>query len=600
LKIAVTRLSPPPGAAILLQQASFALNLKTRLIMNYFKLLFSGILLACFTLVKAQEASTVFVRSFNENLYEIRMTDDFQNNRIVAAQWAVGSGQGVSNPNVFIEKYNSQNAMQWGMSTLYEFGAVQATLVDVAVDEGGAVYVLINYQGGTAELNGVSFEGTVENENDFFLAKISPSGSVQWVIGPDFGDFPEKDRTARSLSINSENEILICGDHHRDFSMGGTLVEGAASDAEDSQFEYPMSFVVKLDHEGNGIMSQSFNKIDNLSVTGSQGPQDVLQAPDGTIFTLLNLSGAVELNGDTINPNSSEGELTKAILKTDENFGNPTVLMLHSPESFGFQISEFILDQCGEPVIGGTYSEYLDMGGEEISTTTGTRDIFVARLSIENEVQWLQGFGTSFSDNFRGLDVNDQNEVFFSMEYSGEFTYSDEPYTPEGGDAAIFKLDSQGEFIWEVHTTGPAPVQSYDLAVMPDNTIGMVNTLNGSENIGGASLQSDGRMVLSTWIANEHSGEPVDCSGVISVEEPKINETELAIYPNPAQDFITVEFRGKKSEDNQVVVFNSSGQRVLTKNLNNSKKLDVSTLPSGLYMLKVEGIQNPAKRFIKR
>lgn len=569
--------------------------------MNYFKILFSGILLICFTSLKAQEASTVFVRAFSENLYEVRMTEDFQNNRIVAAQWTVGSGQGVSNPNVFIEKYDSQNALQWGMSTLYESGAVQATLVDLVVDEGGAVYVLINYMGGTAELDGVSFEGTVENEADFFLAKISPSGSVQWVTGPDFGDFPEKDRVARSLSINSENEILICGDHHRDFSMGGTLVEGVESDAEDSQFDYPMSFVAKLDHEGNGLMSQSFNKVDNQNVTGYHGPLDILQAPDGTIFTLIDLRGSVELNGDTINPNSASGELSKAILKTDENFDNPSVLMLNSPEDFNFRIKEFILDKCGEPVVAGTYTEYLEIGDDELPSSMGSHDVFVAKLSINNELQWLQGFGTSSGDAVNGLAVNDQNEVFFSMDYWGEFTYSENPYTPEGTDAAVFKLNAQGEFVWEFHTTGEGHVEAYDVSVMSDNTIGLVNTLQGSENIGGAPLQSDGRMVLSTWIDNEYSGDPVDCSGIVSVEDPQVSTTELAIYPNPAENYINVNFNDNRlGSKSQVQVFNSSGQSVLTEELNTGERLDISTLPSGLYVLKLRGNHHITQRFIKR
>ncbi|MFZ6053194.1 T9SS type A sorting domain-containing protein [Halocola ammonii] len=569
--------------------------------MKHFNLFLTCILLACFTTVSAQEANTVFVRSFGENLYKVRMVDDFQNNRIVAAQWTVGSGQGVTNPNVFIEKYNSQNALQWGMSTLYESGSTQATLVDLAVDEGGSTYVLINYRGGTAELNGVSFEGSFENDEDFFLAKISPSGNVLWVLGAESENFMGKNRRAKGISMNNENEIIITGDHHRNFTFGGTQIEGAGSDENDSHFDYPMSFVLKVDSDGNGLMSKVFHKLDYENVAGFHGPQTALQAQDGSFFTLLDLRGSVELNGDTINPTSAEGELTKAILKTDENFQNPSLLTLDSPEDFDFVVSDFILDNCGEPVIAGTYTQYLVMGDQELSSTLGNDDVFVSKLSIDNEVQWLQNFGTTEADGSAGLDVNDQNQVFFAMEYFGEYDYADEPYTPGGYDVAVFKLDDQGEFVWEFHSTGDGFMSVHDLSVMQDNTIGLNSQLNGMENLGGATLQEQSRMILSTWVDNDYSGEPVDCSGVVSVEGREKNQSDLTVYPNPAENFINVRFAEEMVKSQTTIqIFNSHGQHVRTENLNGQSKIDISSLSSGLYILKVDGPENTTKRFMKR
>ena len=82
--------------------------------------------------------------------------------------------------------------------------------------------------------------------------------------------------------------------------------------------------------------------------------------------------------------------------------------------------------------------------------------------------------------------------------------------------------------------------------------------------------------------------------GPTSVSELQ-NET-FVIYPNPAQDFITL------NEDyNAARIFNVNGSEVLSVR-NNQNQIDVSGLSSGIYLIQVEGTDGQLKqsKFIKK
>ena len=64
----------------------------------------------------------------------------------------------------------------------------------------------------------------------------------------------------------------------------------------------------------------------------------------------------------------------------------------------------------------------------------------------------------------------------------------------------------------------------------------------------------------------------------------------LALHPNPAQDFVTVN-TSKLSEPSVITIFDLSGKAVLTANAAPDGKtiLDISRLNSGVYMVRLQG-----------
>jgi hypothetical protein len=75
--------------------------------------------------------------------------------------------------------------------------------------------------------------------------------------------------------------------------------------------------------------------------------------------------------------------------------------------------------------------------------------------------------------------------------------------------------------------------------------------------------------------------------GLSEVEDPR----NMKIYPNPAFETLNLELNELKDEEVGILIFNEIGQIVLRENVvpgDSLKKIDVSALQSGLYMLEVK------------
>ncbi|GEM_PF-5543431 len=86
-----------------------------------------------------------------------------------------------------------------------------------------------------------------------------------------------------------------------------------------------------------------------------------------------------------------------------------------------------------------------------------------------------------------------------------------------------------------------------------------------------------------------------DCEDLSITDLEKV---DLTISPNPTSDFLTIQ---SKSNINRIEIYNSIGQKVLLRDLkNSSKKIDVSSLSKGNYIIQIttEG-ENLTKKFIK-
>ena len=77
------------------------------------------------------------------------------------------------------------------------------------------------------------------------------------------------------------------------------------------------------------------------------------------------------------------------------------------------------------------------------------------------------------------------------------------------------------------------------------------------------------------------------CSPTSSVIN-RVSKETLKIYPNPAQDFITVSL-DLDSKDNQVCIYNISGKLLFQQEkLNKTQTIDVSFLEKGIYILQIK------------
>jgi glucuronoarabinoxylan endo-1,4-beta-xylanase len=75
-------------------------------------------------------------------------------------------------------------------------------------------------------------------------------------------------------------------------------------------------------------------------------------------------------------------------------------------------------------------------------------------------------------------------------------------------------------------------------------------------------------------------------------------DASLSIYPNPAQDQIFINLKSSSQGLSSIVVFDMIGQQVLsmTEAPRNQIQLNIASLPSGIYLLKVTDTQSKIRQ----
>ena len=95
-----------------------------------------------------------------------------------------------------------------------------------------------------------------------------------------------------------------------------------------------------------------------------------------------------------------------------------------------------------------------------------------------------------------------------------------------------------------------------------------------------------------------HDNLGVDQNGTTAINESKIDESKLKVYPSPTSNHLNLE--GPK-EDYSLQILNIQGQLFHEmKNISGNQKINVSFLPPGLYFINVNNKINQTIRFIKQ
>jgi len=106
----------------------------------------------------------------------------------------------------------------------------------------------------------------------------------------------------------------------------------------------------------------------------------------------------------------------------------------------------------------------------------------------------------------------------------------------------------------------------------------------------------------TTLLYDNKSGVPCGPSpgNPLAVIGPALNNSGLQIYPNPATTTITIQPNAVilSGTEGQIIITNLLGQTVHTQNYTTPQiQIDVSTLPPGLYFVKVNGTE--VRKFVK-
>ena len=74
---------------------------------------------------------------------------------------------------------------------------------------------------------------------------------------------------------------------------------------------------------------------------------------------------------------------------------------------------------------------------------------------------------------------------------------------------------------------------------------------------------------------------------LVGVNENTTSNNQINVYPNPANDFVTIDFNSNQNE-NLIYIYNSLGQEMSRLNSSTTiEKVDISKFPAGMYLIKI-------------
>lgn len=103
-------------------------------------------------------------------------------------------------------------------------------------------------------------------------------------------------------------------------------------------------------------------------------------------------------------------------------------------------VEDIVIDDDGNIYVTGNYSDGANFGNGIILQSSGQQDIFAAKYNSSGGLIWLFSSGGVFGDAASGIYVDDQGYTYITG-YTND---------NEGVNFLIIKIDTEGNFVWEV------------------------------------------------------------------------------------------------------------------------------------------------------
>ena len=433
------------------------------------------------------------------------------------------------------------------------------------------------------EINGPEF-GNFRFSDKTLIFKVSKEGRLLWQNALD----PEKkksDNTIRDLSVNYDNigNAWVTGHGTGKFNYDGHLIDlGEGNTALDSNF-----FILKLNADGDfkflkkypyTLLSKIFVEFDSQNQANI-----ILNAETSTSnFTFDNFS----VNADKNLPQTIK-------MNMDQN-GNLVSLKNLSPTTINsFGIPHFVLDtkltSDGQILFG--YTRQATTLDNQSFNNPYNPDIkyanIITKIDKNANIIWSKPIipSSNVITNIQGkvVDVDSKNNIYISHAWAKKIKYQnteiDFPSTVYY-ENVVLKLDKDSNLI--------------TYKKLGNHDRGFKINIDAMDNIrlSGTTFQNN----ISEAIVDNRNGYNVV---LLSLEEKQLASLEsrntTIIYPNPTVDFINI----KDNKDyNKAKVYDATAKLVLTQNIKNDR-IEVKSLPKGIYYLELIGKKTTVVKFIK-
>lgn len=462
----------------------------------------------------------------------------------------------------------------------------------------------------------------IPNGLDYWLVKTDESGNK--LLEKSFGG--TKTDFLHSVTATNDNGYILIG-------ASDSPKSGEKTTENFGNFDL---WVIKTNSEGKIIWQKSY---------GGQGLEQVLSVKnlaDGT-FLLV--------GGSDSNPIVNEKKNTKTNLlneknqilgeKTAPNYGSTDYWILKIDplgkiiweKSYGGKYydmaRQILVNDKGEIyVIGNSNSEAMTEGnsiGNKTATLFGEQDIWVIKLSKEGNIIWQKTYGGIANDLPNAATLTKDGKIYIAGTTESENNGNKTSEKIKDTDIWVLKLDENGEILLDktyafqnfnravsiepsengellLGISSQENTKSSDYQIFKISATGepLWNTSiggNGNDVLAHAFETEEGYFLAGTSDSSTSKNKRSKQKGqqdawLISVKketQPKDLSSEIKVFPNPTERFVTIEIPEKMYAQQKLStakLYDLSGALVKEVALKtNTTNLDLNNLPKGVYLL---------------
>ena len=520
----------------------------------------------------------------------------------------------------------------------------------ICVDASGNSYITGSFGSATITFGTTTLtNNTSGNYPDIFIVKYDASGNVVWAKSAGGGDYDE----GQSISVDANGNSYITG-----YFRSDTIIFGTTTLTNNTSGNYPEIFIAKYNASGNVLWAKS------AGGSGYDEGQSIsVDASGNSYITGFFTSPTITFGTTTlINKDSLNGSADIFIAKYDAS-GN----VLWAKSAGGNDIGQSIaVDASGNSYITGYFLSHTITFGTITLTNNGGYDIFIAKYDASGNVVWAKSAGGSGYDEGYSISLDTSGNSYITGYFSSPtitfgattlINYDSTGYE----DIFIAKYDASGNVIWAKSAGGNSDDWGQSICTdvsgnsyitgwfnSPTITFGattLINDSTGYEDIFIAKYDASGNVIWAksaggsdsylvesanicvdangnsyitgcfnsptitfgtTTLTNNSNGNIfiAKLDNTAGIEEINNNAGNIAVFPNPVTDNITIEttkMAGGCGLEAVIEITNIQGQLIKTiKATGNKTNISVSAFPSGLYFVKVETEKGTeVRKFIK-
>jgi len=321
------------------------------------------------------------------------------------------------------------------------------------------------------------------------------------------------------------------------------------------------------------------------------------------------LTSVFFVNADTGYAAGYFGSMTNTILKTVDG-GNSWIRQYYTNSAKGFTSIYFINADTGYIVGNSIILKTINGGASWINQSTGISNILTSVYFSNSDTGYAVGdFGaimktTDGGSNWESTPISigwgDLSSVYFINSDTGYIVGFGET-GPTTGFPLIYKTNDGG--LTNISQASMSPYVLYSVYFLDANIgyiVGAGGKIQMTTNCGSTwTSQTSGTSqplfsvqftdTVTGYIVGNNTLLKTINGGLTFIEENESHKSIYNIFPNPANNKITIAINEELYEEFVISIFNIRGEQVIYEKLQNQKQIgiDISLFEKGIYLVKI-------------